>query len=98
MTVGQSRRRVRLKCDETVSTTRSTNFETSCPYQPLPGEILTSSLILILLLIIILIISMIITIMKAFLFYLPRMIWLSMEGGLMAFLCDGCSGSTSLST
>ena len=35
------------------------------------------------------------TIMKAFLFYLPRMIWLSMEGGLMAFLCEGCSGSTS---
>jgi len=28
---------------------------------------------------------------QAFLFYLPRMIWLSMEGGLMAFLCEGCS-------
>ena len=36
--------------------------------------------------------------MKAFLFYLPRMIWLSMEGGLMAFLCDGCSGNSSTST
>jgi len=29
---------------------------------------------------------------QAFLFYLPRMIWLSMEGGLMAFLCEGCQG------
>ena len=34
---------------------------------------------------------------KAFLFYLPRMIWLSMEGGLMAFLCEGCSGLLSSS-
>ena len=36
--------------------------------------------------------------MKAFLFYLPRMIWLSMEGGLMAFLCEGCSGLFSSSS
>jgi len=28
----------------------------------------------------------------AILFYVPRMIWLTMEGGLMAFLCTGCHG------
>ena len=28
-------------------------------------------------------------ILMAFLFYLPRMFWLSMEGGLMKFLCKG---------
>jgi len=29
---------------------------------------------------------------QGILFYTPRMVWLSMEGGLMAFLCEGCSG------
>ena len=57
MTVGQSRRRVRLKCDETVSTTRSTNFETSCPYQPLPGEILILIILILILIILILIMA-----------------------------------------
>ena len=28
-------------------------------------------------------------IFMAFVFYLPRMFWLSMEGGLMKFLCKG---------
>ena len=28
-------------------------------------------------------------IFMAFLFYLPRMFWLSMEGGIMKFLCKG---------
>ena len=39
MTVVQSQPRVRRKCDETASTTRSTSLETSSPYQPLQGVI-----------------------------------------------------------
>ena len=31
-------------------------------------------------------------IVQAILFYIPRCIWLSTEGGMMAFLVNGCTG------
>ena len=46
MTVVQSQPRVRLKCVETASTTRSTNSETSSQYQPLQGVVIITLLIL----------------------------------------------------
>ena len=36
-------------------------------------------------------------IVQAILFYIPRCIWLSTEGGMMAFLVTGCTGTTDLS-
>lgn len=36
-------------------------------------------------------------IVQAILFYIPRCIWLSTEGGMMAFLVTGCTGTTELS-
>ena len=45
MIVAQSQRRGRQRCDETASTTRSTNLETSSPYQPLQGVILICILV-----------------------------------------------------
>ena len=32
-------------------------------------------------------------ILQAILFYIPRCIWLSTEGGMMAFLVSGCTGT-----